>query len=262
MRSLTRPDSFRAASFRMAEFLTAPRKVMACTTARSAALDSLRRWAGVGELPYLASLSSRGLACGGSGLCGWMVQRLRILVMAILTPLPARMFPPGKMPGMPMKQFADLAKFAARPFPAGYPAEEHVTLHEGDHLDEALTFFIDQAQDSLALWLHAVTSTAMATAILRKLQDFSVFVQLAVNESVAGLLSREPVPLACNSIVAGRHSMAPFLRGVADGLDAFTGTPDMLTFTRHPLIAARIRTDIDIAHAMMLAQGAKEPRAE
>jgi hypothetical protein len=167
---------------------------------------------------------------------------------------------------MSMKNFADLARFAARPFPVGYPVEDHVPLYApDDKLPEALAFFVDQAEHSLSLMMSGFDDMLLATAILRKLQDPHVFVQLCLDSPLAAgthkaaLLTAMAFP---TNTVAFGLSDAPALRlGVMDGLDCFTGfgsgegfRDSALTFSRHPLVAFQSRHKIDLIHASMLTQ--------
>lgn len=174
---------------------------------------------------------------------------------------------------MSLKNFSDLAKFATRPFPEGYPAQEHITLYSPeDHLHEALAFFIDQVEHSLSIAMYGFDDDALATAILRKLQDPHIFVQLCLDSTQAAgkheskLLTLMNYP--SNVVAFGQsegHAIQHLKTGVMDGLDVFGGSTNWsesgenkqdneLTFTRHPIVAFRVRTKIDLIHASMLTQ--------
>lgn len=173
------------------------------------------------------------------------------------------------MSDMSLKNFQDLAKFAARPFPVGYPVEEHITLFSPqDRLHEALAFWIDQVQHSLSLAMYGFADEALAIAIVRKLEDPNVFVQLSLDSvQAAGAHEKKVVALADypTNIVTfghaeGSSAIMHLKMGVQDGLDCFSGSTNWsdggerkqdneLTFTRHPLIATHIRNKIDLIHA-------------
>lgn len=177
------------------------------------------------------------------------------------------------MSGMSMKNFEDLASFAARPFPAGYPVEDHITLYSpDDNLHGALAAFVDATEHSLSLAMYGFDDDALATAILRKLQDPDIFVQLCLDSTQAAgkheksLLATANYP--SNVVAFGRSEKNAIMHlktGTIDGLDCFSGSTNWsgsgeskqdneLTFTRHPLVAFRTRHKIDLIHASMLTQ--------
>lgn len=175
---------------------------------------------------------------------------------------------------MSLANFSDLAKFAARPLPQGYPVEDHVTLYAPeDNLHGALGHFIDAAQHSICVALYGFDDDALATAILRKLQDEKVYVLLvldstqAAGKHEASLLKTVNFP--SNSVVIGRsekNAIMHMKQLVVDGLDSVDGSTNWsesgeskqdnsLTFTRHPMVAFQVRTKIDrIAEAIRTRQ--------
>jgi phosphatidylserine/phosphatidylglycerophosphate/cardiolipin synthase-like enzyme len=182
---------------------------------------------------------------------------------------------------MSLKNFEDLAKYAAKPFPLGYPVQDHITLYApGDNLHGALGLMIDSATESLAVSMYGFDDDALATAILRKLQDPTIFVLLVLDSTQAAgkheksLLAAVNYP--SNTVVIGRseaNAIVHLKTGVIDGLDVFGGSTNWsdsgeskqdneLTFTRHPLVAARTRTKIDlIAEAIRTRETAKAAKA-
>ena len=178
------------------------------------------------------------------------------------------------MSAMSIPKFADLAQFSARGFPTGYPTDDHITLFSPqDQLHAALAFFIDQVQHSLALAMYGFDDDALATAILRKLQDPNIFVQICLDSSqAAGVHEKKllaTVDYPSNNVAFGQSEAGGAIMhlkmGVMDGLDSFDGSTNWsgsgetkqdnsLTFTRHPLVAAHIRNKIDIIHSSMLTQ--------
>jgi phosphatidylserine/phosphatidylglycerophosphate/cardiolipin synthase-like enzyme len=166
---------------------------------------------------------------------------------------------------MSLENFADLAAFAAKPYPAGYPTDDHVTLFAPeDNLHGALALLIDSAKTSISIAMYGWDDDALATAILRKLQDEHVYVQLVLDSSQAAgkhekaLLATVNFPT--NTVVIGRSEKNAIMHlklGTIDGLDSFSGSTNWsdsgegkqdneLTFTRHPLVAFQVRTKIDL----------------
>lgn len=166
---------------------------------------------------------------------------------------------------MSLLKFSALIQYAARPFPPGYPVEDHVTLYAPqDNLHGALVELVNSATESLVVSMFGFDDDALATAILRKLQDEKVYVLLvldstqAAGKHEAALLKTMALP--SNSVVIGRsekNAIVHLKTGVIDSLDVFGGSTNWsesgesaqdneLTITRHPLVAARARTKIDI----------------
>jgi phosphatidylserine/phosphatidylglycerophosphate/cardiolipin synthase-like enzyme len=182
---------------------------------------------------------------------------------------------------MSLTKFADLATYASKPFPVGYPVEDHITLYSpDDNLHGALAFLIDSVTESLAVSMYGFDDDALATAILRKLQDQHVYVLLVLDSTQAAgkhekqLLATMAYP--SNTVVIGRsekNAIVHLKTGVVDGLDVFGGSTNWsgsgedkqdneLTFTRHPLVAARTRTKIDlISEAIRTKQAAQAASA-
>jgi len=178
---------------------------------------------------------------------------------------------------MSLENFADLAKFAAYPFPAGYPVEDHVTLYAPeDNVHGALSHLIDSARVSLVVAMYGFDDDALATAILRKLQDEKVYVLLCLDSTQAAgkhektLLATADFP--SNTVVIGRSEKNAIMHlktGVVDGLDTWDGSTNLsesgegkqdnsIVFTRHPLVAFRARTKIDrICEAIRTKQAAE-----
>jgi phosphatidylserine/phosphatidylglycerophosphate/cardiolipin synthase-like enzyme len=183
---------------------------------------------------------------------------------------------------MSVSNFADLAKYAARPFPLGYPVDSHITLYApDDNLHGALGFFIDSVQHSLSLAMYGFDDDTLATAILRKLQDEKVYVQLVLDSTQAAgkhekaLLATVNYP--SNTVVIGRSEKNAIMHlktGSIDGLQSFSGSTNWsesgedkqdneLTFVQEPLIAFRTRHKIDlIAESIRTKQAAEAKRLQ
>jgi phosphatidylserine/phosphatidylglycerophosphate/cardiolipin synthase-like enzyme len=174
----------------------------------------------------------------------------------------------------------DLAKFAARPFPQGYPVEDHITLYAPqDNLHGALAAFVDSVTTSLVLAMYGFDDDAEATAILRKLQDPGIYVLLVLDSSqAAGVHEKKLLQLMnypSNSVVIGRseeNAIMHLKTGVADGLFTFGGSTNWsasgegkqdneLTFSRHPLIAFQARTKIDLIAETIRTKQQRAPAA-
>lgn len=166
---------------------------------------------------------------------------------------------------MSLAKFSDLIQFAARPFPPGYPVEDHVTFYAPqDNLHGALAALVNSAVESLVVSMFGFDDDPLATAILRKLQDEKVYVLLvldstqAAGKHEAALLKTMDYP--SNSVVIGRsekNAIVHLKTGVIDSLDVFGGSTNWsdsgesaqdneLSITRHPLVAARTRAKIDL----------------
>jgi phosphatidylserine/phosphatidylglycerophosphate/cardiolipin synthase-like enzyme len=179
---------------------------------------------------------------------------------------------------MSVKNFSDLAKYAARPFPLGYPVDSHVTLYSpDDNLHGALGYFIDATEHSLSLAMYGFDDDTLATAILRKLQDDKIFVQLCLDSVQAAGKHSKALLATVNypsNVVAFGHAetssaIMHLKTGVIDGLQCFSGSTNWsmsgeskqdneLTFVQEPLIAFRTRHKIDLIHASMLTQMAEK----
>ena len=165
---------------------------------------------------------------------------------------------------MALESLSALAEFAARPFPAGYPVDEHLTLYSpDDNVHGALACFVESARQSLVISMYGFDDDALATAILRKLQDEHVYVLLvldstqAAGKHEAALL--KTMNYDSNTVVIGRSELNAIMHlktGTIDGLDSFGGSTNWsgsgeakqdneLTFTRHPMVAFQVRTKID-----------------
>jgi len=180
---------------------------------------------------------------------------------------------------MSLAKFSDLTQFAVSPFPPGYPVDDHVTFYAPqDNLHGALAALIDSVTESLVVSMFGFDDDALATAILRKLQDPKIYVLLvldstqAAGKHEAALLKTMAYP--SNSVVIGRsekNAIVHLKTGVIDSLDVFGGSTNWsqsgegaqdneLTITRHPLVAARTRVKIDLeAETIRTRQAAAQP---
>lgn len=149
---------------------------------------------------------------------------------------------------MSVANFKDIANYSARPLPLGYPLDSHITLYQpGDNLTGALGYFIDCAEYSLVLALPGFSDDTIATAVLRKLQDPEVYVQLVLPDAGGkrGDALRATVNYPSNSVAFS--AAEPVMMGSVDGLQSFMGiTGSIVTFVQEPMIAFRTRHRIDL----------------
>jgi hypothetical protein len=147
---------------------------------------------------------------------------------------------------MTIRKFADLTQFADRKFPDGYPVEETVTLcTPHDKLAPAVAWFIDQAEHSLALTIGPPADPALKAALLRVLQDGKKRVLLHLTSLDADSSVFQAYGGRLGNFVVSVTDTTRVVAGSADGLDSFTGGPHCVTFARHPLIAFRVRDQIE-----------------
>ena len=176
---------------------------------------------------------------------------------------------------MALAHLSDLDTHSATGAPAGAGPDAPRTLFSPvDDVHGALVDVIKSATTSLAIAMYGFDDQALADAILEKLNDEHVVVQLTLDSSQASgvherkILAQENYP---GSIVAvGQSEKGAIMHlkiVVVDGLDVVNGSTNwsdggeskqdnQLTITRDALLAARTRARIDAIHAHML-QAAK-----
>jgi phosphatidylserine/phosphatidylglycerophosphate/cardiolipin synthase-like enzyme len=180
---------------------------------------------------------------------------------------------------MSLSSLAPLAKYAARPFPPGYPVEDHLWFYApDDQVHSALRDVIASAESSLALAMYGFDDDELAQAILAKMREEHVFVQLSLDSSQAAgkheasLLEHAQFP--SNSVAFGRSEKGAIMHEkmlVADSLIVVDGSTNWsaggeskqdnsLIVTRHPMVAARARWRCDMIHSSMLTQMAQKAK--
>lgn len=166
---------------------------------------------------------------------------------------------------------SDLDQFKTGGFPDDYPATWRTFYSPVDQVHAALLAVVQSARESLACAMYGFDDDELADAIMAKLRDENVTVQLTLDSSQAGgvhekaLLARESFP---KSVVAiGRSEKGAIMHQkmlVVDGLIVVKGSTNWsdggeskqdnecsIVFDRAEAHLARTR--IDAIHAHMLA---------
>lgn len=108
----------------------------------------------------------------------------------------------------PLDDLSVLDQFAAVPFPPDQPVDRRTFYAPVDDVHGALVYVIESAQRSIVVAMYGFDDDELAAAILSKLRDAGVYVQLTLDSSQAGgvhertLLTEYPFP--ASTVAVGR----------------------------------------------------------
>lgn len=176
---------------------------------------------------------------------------------------------------MALADLSLLDKHSVTGFPPGYPANARTFFSPVDDVHGALVDLVASANQSLVVAVYGFDDDELATALLAKLRDENVFVQLTLDSSQAAgvheakLLAQQAWP--ASSVARGRSEKGAIMHLkilIVDGIDLVTGSTNwsasgeglqdnQLTISRDATLCSKARARVDAIHAHMVAAAAK-----
>lgn len=186
--------------------------------------------------------------------------------------------PPAPRPH-PLTSLDQLDRFKGRPPSPGYSPTERRFFSPDDDVHGALATVLSAAQHSVVILMYGYDDDDVQSILLHKLLDEHVYVQLTLDSSQAGgvhertLLEQWHHEAPGNSVAVGRSSRGAILHAkmaIVDGLWVISGSTNWsesgetrqaneMTIVQDPLVAAEVRSVIDIQHDAVLQQMATRP---
>ena len=182
---------------------------------------------------------------------------------------------------MPAFDWAGCNKYraGATPWPTSYPADLRTfySPEDGTGLHDLIVDLLNSAEHSIVLNMYGFDDDQADAALLGKMSDPRVFVQLSLDSSQASgvhekaLVAKFPPGAVGNSVAIGqstKHAISHLKVLIVDGLYVLTGSTNWslsgeeqqdneLSLHQSAVYAAQCRSILDRNHAAMLAQMGK-----